>query len=446
MVNLKKLNESRILVKDVFSKSKKNVEVAGWVSNTRGLGKIRFLLLKDVSGIIQVTAVKGKVPDEVFDKIDKVSRESVVYIKGFVKDSKQAPGGKEVVPEKFEILNAAEELPIDVSEHSKTELPKRLDYRSLSLRTKKTQAIFKIQSALLQGMQEFLNEKGYVQVFTPSLMGVPSESGSEVFEVKFFNGKAYLRQDPQLHRQLAVLGGLEKIYDIGPSWRAEKSHTPRHLTEHRTIAVESAFIDDEQDTMRIEEQVIVAAIKKVAETCKDEMGLFELENKIKVPKTPFPEIKFPEIYKILGKKGKELYGGDLDREAEKMIWEYVQKKYPGCDFYFFNGFPHKIKPFYVMEGGKGKEEWAKSVDLNFRGMEMSSGGQREHRYEKLMKNVKEKKMPLKSVEWFTKFFKWGAPPHGGFSLGIERLTMILLGLDNIREASLFPRDTERLTP
>ncbi len=445
-MDLKKLNEKRVLVKDVFKLKSKRVEVAGWVHNTRGLGKIRFLLLRDVSGIIQITAVKGKVRDEIFKSMDDVSREAVVYVKGFVKDSKQAPGGKEIVPEEFEVLSFAEDLPIDVSEHSKTELPKRLDWRCLSLRTKKSQAIFKIQSALLEGMQDFLNKKGYLQVFTPCLMGIPSESGSEVFEVKFFDKTAYLRQDPQLHRQLTILGGIEKIYDVGPSWRAEKSHTPRHLTEHRTIAVESAFIDNEQDTMRLEEQVIVAAIKRVVETCKEELKLFGLENKIKIPKTPFLEIKFPNIYSILGKKGKGLYGEDLDRESEKMIWKYVQKKYPGCDFYFFNGFPHKVKPFYVMEGDGKNKKWAKSVDLNFRGMEMSSGGQREHRYEKLMKNIKDRKVNPKSVEWFTKFFKYGVPTHGGFAIGIERLTMVLLGLQNVREATLFPRDTERLVP
>src|SRR3989344_2968756 len=233
-MDLQNLNKERMLINEVLKSKKKNVCVAGWVNKTRTLGKIRFLVLRDISGIIQVTAVKGQTSDDVFEIIDSITREYVVYIWGEIKESKQAPGGKEIIPEKIDVLAMAEELPIDVSENSKTELPKRLDYRSLSLRTRKTQAIFKIQSALLQGMQDFLNRKGYMQVFTPSLMGVPSESGSEVFEVKFFDGKAYLRQDPQLHRQLSILGGLEKIYDIGPNWRAEKSHTPRHLTEHRT--------------------------------------------------------------------------------------------------------------------------------------------------------------------------------------------------------------------
>jgi aspartyl-tRNA synthetase len=274
-------------------------------------------------------------------------------------------------------------------------------------------------------------------------MGVASESGSEVFEVKYFNTKAYLRQDPQLHRQLTILGGIEKLYDIGPSWRAEKSHTMRHLTEHRTCAVELAFIESERDVMRVEEQVVISTFEKVNKECKEELKLLGVE--LKIPKAPFLEINFPEIYEILDKMGRKLKDGeDLDSEAEKLLWEYVQKKHPGVEFYFVNKFPFGKKPFYVY--CDKDEKYARSTDLYYKGMEMSSGGQREHRYDKLIKNVKEKGIPLKSVEWFTKFFRYGAPPHGGFAIGIERITMMLLGLENVREAALFPRDPERLTP
>ena len=267
--------------------------VKGWVHDTRDLGKIRFLLLRDISGIIQVTAVKSDVDKKVFDLMT-LPRESVVSIEGKTKAGRQAPGGIEIVPEKIEILAEAESpLPIDVSDFSKTALDKRLDWRSLSLRTKKSRAIFKIQAKIIEGMQKWLNENGFYQVFTPCLIGIPSESGSEVFEVKYFNKKVFLRQDPQLHRQLTIAGGIEKLYDIGPSWRAEKSHTVRHLCEHRTCAVELAFIESEQDVMRVEEQVIVSAFKKVNEDCKKEME--ELGTKLNVPNAPFPELRFPEI-------------------------------------------------------------------------------------------------------------------------------------------------------
>jgi len=375
--------------------------------------------------------------------MDRISRESVIYVKGEIKESKQAPGGKEIIPKGIIVLSKAEELPIDISEMSKTELPKRLDWRSLSLRNSKSRAIFKVQSKILEGIQEWLNKNGFQQIFTPCLIGIPAESGSEVFEVNYFDKKAFLRQDPQLHRQLTIVGGIERLYEVGPSWRAEKSHTVRHLCEHRTCAVELAFIKDERDVMRIEEQVIISAFKKVNEDCKKELE--ELGIKLKIPKASFPEINFPKIYSILKKMGKKVeIGEDLDLEAERLLWKYVQEKYPGIEFYFLNKFPFKKKPFYVRK--EDNSEYARSTDLYYKGIEMSSGGQRENRYNKILENLKAKHINPKSVEWFIKFFKYGVPTHGGFSLGIERITMVLLELENIREAVLFPRDTERTVP
>ncbi|MEK6898255.1 MAG: aspartate--tRNA(Asn) ligase [Nanoarchaeota archaeon] len=446
-LDLAELNKNRILISDVFEKNIKNVEVAGWVHNTRDLSKVKFIILRDFSGMIQVTGIKGKTPEKIFKDMEKIPRESVIYVKGKIVDSKQAPNGKEINPDELIVMNKSEELPIDIplniKDESTTELPKRLDWRSLSLRTRKSQIIFRVQAKIVEGMQEYLRGNGFIQVFTPCIMGVPSESGSEVFEIKYYNGKAFLRQDPQLHRQLTVLGGFEKIYDIGPVWRAEKSHTIKHLTEHRVCAVEKAFIDNEHDIMKLEEQVIISALKKVNEDCNKELE--ELGIKLKIPSAPFPEINFPEVYSILEKMGKKISKGeDLDAEGEKLLWEYVQKKYQGVDFYFLNKFPHKIKPFYVK--GEKNSDYARSTDLYFRGMEMSSGGQREENYETLMENIKNRKLNPKSVEWFTKFFKYGAPTHGGFAIGIERITMILLGLSNVREAVLFPRDPERIVP
>lgn len=415
--------------------------VKGWVYELRNLSNMAFLLLRDFSGIVQCV-VKDK------RLVENLSLESVVEIQGKVKKAQikaeLARKDIEIEVSEMKIISKAEELPIQVNEKAvKAELSKKLDWRSLSLRTLRAQAIFKVQAKLIEGMQEYLNSQGFLQVFTPALMGVASESGSEVFEVKHFETKAYLRQDPQLHRQLTVLGGIEKLYDIGPSWRAEKSNTVKHLTEHRTCAVEMAFIESEKDIMRLEEHVILSALEKVNKECKKELDLLRIM--LKLPKLPFPEIDFPEVYEILRKMGKKIKDGEtLDAESEKMLWEYVQKKYPGTEFYFVNRFPFAQKPFYVYcdEG----EKYARSTDLYYKGIEMSSGGQRENRYEKLMKNVKDKEIPVKSVEWFTKFFKYGAPTHGGFALGIERITMVLLELENIREAVLFPRDPGRLTP
>jgi len=434
------LDKKRILIKD--AKNGK-VVVAGWVDRVRDLSKVKFIVLRDISGMIQITGIKGKTPEKIFKDMEKIPRESVVYVSGSVVSSKQAPGGKEINPDEIVILSKAEDLPINAFDYSNVDLQNRLDWRCLSLRSRRSQITFKVQSKLLEGIQEWLNKNSFYQVFTPCLMGVASESGSEVFEVKYFKDKAFLRQDPQLHRQLTIAGGIEKLYDIGPSWRAEKSHTTKHLTEHRTCAVELAFIDNEYDIMRVEEQVVISAFKKVNEECKDELK--ELKIELKTPKAPFPIIEFPEVYKILAKMGKKIKEEeDLDTDAEKLLWEYVKKKYPSSDFYFLNKFPHKIKPFYVM--GEENSKYSRSTDLYYKGMEMSSGGQRENRYKELMENIKERNVNPKSVEWFTKFFKYGVPTHGGFALGIERITMILLGLQNIREAVLFPRDIERLTP
>lgn len=421
-----------------------SILLKGWVFEIRELSKMTFILLRDFSGIIQCV-IKD---EEILKKISNLSLESVVEIHGKVRkaDVKAEFARKDVEVEvnDFKILNKAEEIPIHVNEKTvSAELPLKLDWRTLSLRTPRSNAIFKVQAKIIEGMQVYLNKHGFLQVFTPCLMGIASESGSEVFEVKYFKDKAYLRQDPQLHRQLTVLGGIEKIYDIGPSWRAENSNTIKHLCEHRTCAVEMAFIESERDVMRVEEQVIISAFEMVNKECKKEVELFGIE--LKVPKAPFPEFNFPEIYEILKKLGKKIKEGeDLDTESEKLLWGYVQKKHPGVEFYFVNKFPFKKKPFYVY--CDEKNEYARSTDLYYKGMEMSSGGQRESRYEKLIKNVKEKQIPLKSVEWFTKFFKYGVPTHGGFALGIERITMMLLGIENIRETVLFPRDPGRLTP
>lgn len=436
----------RTYVKELIEDGKE-VLLKGLIHDIRELAKAKFILLRDNSGIVQCVV---KPESKAFNETSKLSPESVIIVKGMVKKANLTSPeltikNFEVEIKDLELISKAETLPIQVFEKDKniiTDLSVRLDNRVLDLRKPRNAAIFKIQAALIEGMQNYLNSQNFIQVFTPCLMGVASESGAEVFQVAYFGGKAYLRQDPQLHRQLTILGGIEKLYDIGPSWRAEKSHTVKHICEHRTCAVEFAYLNDETDTMRVEEQLIVNALKNVKKKCKNELEILNV--KIKIPKIPFPELRFPEIYDILSKQGKNIQGQDLDSEAEKILWDYVKKKFKS-EFYFFNRFPSKIKPFYVMYVDE-QPEYARSVDLNFKGLELSSGGQREHRYDKIIEQVKEKGMNPQSVEWFTKFFKFGAPPHGGFAIGIERLTQNLLNLSNVREAVLFARDPDRLTP
>ncbi len=424
--------------------SEGGIRVTGWVSEVRELGKdLRFIVLRSWKGRIQLTLKRGLVKDELFNLTKDLPQESVIEVYGKEVEEKIARAADiEIIPEKIVIHSVSEKkLPLDPNWKVKALLPTRLDNRPLDLRRPEVQAIFKIEASLIRGFTDYLDERGFLRVFTPALIGGYSESGAEVFEVKYFDSTAFLRQDPQLHRQLAILGGLEKIYDLGTNWRAEPSHTTRHITEFRSLAVEMAFIKDETDVMKLEEEVVVAGISRVIEERQRELRLLNVE--LEEPKRPFPELRFPKVYEILEEFGKKIpYGSSYDTESERLLWKYVKDEYDN-DFFFVNRFPMSEKPFYVM---RAEGPWARSVDLICKGLELSSGGQREHRYEILIKQIRERGIDEKQLEWYTKFFKYGAPPHGGFAIGIERLTMQILNLKNIREASLFPRDPDRVLP
>ncbi|MBU5688302.1 MAG: aspartate--tRNA(Asn) ligase [Candidatus Aenigmarchaeota archaeon] len=420
------------------------MQIKGFIDEIRDLGGIKFFKMNTSEGYIQITINKNQVDNKILEKFNSLTRQSCIIVEGKKVDNPKAPQGFEILPEDIKILSIAHTpLPLDPSGKTQAELDTRLDWRSLDLRHPRNRAIFKIQSKIVQGMTEYLNENGFMQVFTPCLMGAASEGGSEVFPVAYFDKEAFLRQDPQLHRELTILGGIEKLFDLGPSWRAELSHTTRHLCEHRACAVELAFIKDEYDVMKVEQELMIAAIKKVKQDCEKELELLEVD--LQVPKLPFPILEFPKVYDILAEFGKKYeVGEDYDRESEVILWKYVKEKYK-ADFFFVNRFPFAVKPFYVMRVDEDPT-WARSVDMIYKGVELSSGGQREHRYEKLIEQVKEKKINLDSVEWFVKFFKYGAPTLGGFAVGLERLTMQMLDIKNVREAVLFPRTPERLLP
>lgn len=422
----------------------KDVVVEGWVHDIRLLGGINFLLLRDMDGIVQITAPKNKISADLLKRIEGLHNEDIVAVKGAVQKTTKTKSGVEIIPKELVKTYSSEPiLPLDPRRVTKANLDTRLDWRSLDLRSPENLAIFKIQSKLMASMEEHLLDNKFLKVFTPSLIGGISEGGSEVFPVVYFNRQVFLRQDPQLHRELLIAGGLERIFETGPSWRAEKSHTTRHMTEHRTIAAEVAFIEDEHDVMKVEQDMVVYALEKIKKECSEQLEI--LNKEIKIPKTPFPELQFPKIYDILEELGKPIpKGEDLNRESEEALGDYVKRKFKS-EFFFVNRFPFAIKPFYVMRVEENPT-WARSIDLMFKGMELSSGGQREHRYQKIVSQVKEKGLKLDSLKWFTEVFKYGVPSMGGFSLGIERFTMQLLDIDNVREATLFPRDTERVLP
>jgi nondiscriminating aspartyl-tRNA synthetase len=422
----------------------KKVTVAGWVDNVKELPNLRFVVLRDREGLAQITVHKKDSAPELISKSEKLALQDVIVVKGVVLEKQVAKIGPEIRPEYIEVLShSASPLPIDMTGTVETQLDTRLDWRVLDLRSPRNLAIFKIEAKLMEGMEEYLRSNGYLQVATPAILGGISEGGSEVFKLNYYGRDAFLRQDPQLHRQLAIAGGLDKVYDLGPNWRAEESHTSYHLSEHRACAVELGFMKDESDMERVEEAMVVHSLEKIAKDCSAELEL--LGRRVEKSSLPFPELRFPEIYQILEEHGKKVdHGANLDREDEQILGKFVKERFKS-DFFFVNRYPFKIKPFYVMKF-YDEPEWARSVDLIYRGLELSSGGQREHNHDRLVAQVREKGMDENAISWFTDNFRYGVPPHGGFCIGIERTIMQMLGIQNIREAALFPRAPERLTP
>ena len=423
----------RSYIKEIVEKGKEEkVLVKGWVHDTRELGKIRFLILRDVTGIIQIVGVK-KENEKVFNEMSQ-SRENVLEIEGKTQKSKQAPGGIEIVPERIELLAEAEQpLPIDVSDFSKTELPKRLDYRFLDLHRRRVQAVFKIQGVLSESFREHFFNKNFVEIQPPCIIGAASEGGTELFEVKYFEKKAFLAQSTQLYKQMLACS-MEKTFTITPVWRAEKHNTTRHINEIRQMDIEAAF-NDQMSIMKQLEEVVQYMIKRVLESCKEELEILNVKS-LKVPKGVYLHYE-DAIKKVKGKIGE-----DFTPEQEKILCEM----YPG-DIVFTHSWPSSIKPFYIMpKDGKKDAKESCGFDALYGGVEISSGGQRIHLPELLIERIKAKGLNPKSFESYIDSFRYGAPPHAGWSIGLERLTQMICGFDNVKEATLFPRDRDRLTP
>ncbi len=425
----------RTYVKDALSSNAgEKVLLKGWVHDTRDLKKVRFLVLKDITGRIQVTGVDGKTDSKTFELLDNLKRESAVEIIGEVKESNQAPGGKEVLPSEINIIaEAADPLPIDVSDFSKTELPLRLDNRFLDLHTQKTQAIFKIQSAIIQGYREFMVKEGGIEAVFPSIIGSSSEGGTDLFKAKYFEKEVCLSQSCQLYKQMLACS-MEKVFALFTVWRAEKHNTVRHLNEARQFDYEEGFADDKR-VMDVLGRVVQYIVKKVLEENKPELDTLGVEN-LKVPEIKY--LTFAEVADTMKKEGVKMSSHDLSGEAEKKLDEL----YPDT-IVFVHDWPIDGKPFYIMPAEDGL---SKGFDAIWKGMEISSGGQRVHIPDLLIERLKAKGLDPEEFTDYINSFRYGAPEHAGWGLGLERLTMLMLGLNNIREAVLFPRDRDRLTP
>ncbi len=413
--------------------------VSGFVENFRNKKTMAFIVVKDITGKLQVTVEKEKHP-EMIELLDKLTPQSVVTFEGEVVLSEYVKmGGKEMYPTVMRIESLAEAIPIK----DDSEIDVKMDYRWIDLRRDVNHLMLKLQTTLTAAMREFLVERNFVEIHTPKLIGAASESGSDVFEVKYFDTKAYLAQSPQFYKQMAMASGLERIFETGPVFRAEKSYTNKHATEFTGFDLEFSYIDSFEDVMKMEEELLAYALAKVKEAHGAEIeALFGTP--VVVPTLPFPRMKLRDVYKEL----EERYGytvpdelkGDLTTDAERMTKKLCEEKY-GHEFLFITDYDAKERAFYHMRDAQGVPQ---GYDLIWRGVEITTGAQREHRYDVLKKQAEEKGL-ANDVEFYLQFFKYGCPPHGGFGIGIDRLTMLFLGL-SIKEVQFLFRGPNRLTP
>lgn len=433
----------RIYISDVKNHVGKQVEIAGWVQTIRDQKKIKFLVIRDISGLIQTVVFNDEKAPKV---VDVLTLESVVKILGLVKAEKQAPGGVEIAIEDIEVLSlAAPELPIPVVEKSgEVDQSKRMDWRFLDLRKPKKQLIFQVWTAMEQAFLDYCADNKYIEIHSPKFMSSPSEGSAELFEVKYFERKAYLAQSPQFYKQMAMASGFEKTFEIGPVFRANPSFTSRHDTEFTSYDIEISFIDSHHDVMAEEERFVVAMLNKIKEKYGDKIKEF-FEKEVTVPSIPFPKITMSEAKKILSNSGVVSEDGtDLNPEEERWLSKYIKEQH-GHEFVFVTDYPKSVRPFYHMRL-ESDSNLTKSFDLLFNGLEVTTGAQREHRYDILESQAKEKGLSLEPIQFYLNFFKFGCPPHGGVGFGPSRFVMQVLGLDNVREVTYLYRGVKRLEP
>lgn len=417
----------------------------GYVSEIRNFGNLMFFILRDQYKKEQITFFKKDNP-EMFEKAKAITKESVIIVTGTKKDSEQAMNGYEVIPETLEILSISDApVPLDISGKIDSGFDARINYRYIDLRVPENLAIFKVRSKIVRAVTDFFDEKGFININTPKMVSNGVESGSELFEVKYFDRKAFLSQSPQVYKQMMIASGFNKVYEIGEVFRAEKSHTTRHLTEFTGIDLEMGYIKDPEEVYNVLEELMAYVLTEVKKECKTELELLKVE--IKIP-GKIPRIKMKDAKALLKAKGKEIPAEeDLDSEGERMLGEIVKEKY-NSEFVFLTEFPFSKRPFYHMceIDPETKQKITKSADLIWKGCEISTGAQREHRTSVLKEQITEKGMSLEDMDYYVKMLSYGVPSHGGAGLGLDRITQLMLNLANVKEAVLLPRDPERLTP
>ena len=427
------LAESRNKISELKGKVGSVAFIKGWLHTRRDLGGVRFGVVRDGSGLVQC----------VFDKsFDLPLAESCIAVLGKVVENKRAPNGFEIQAEKLEVITEAEEpTPIEIPKTDWNVHPETiLEYRYVSLREPKARAILKVQAELVRGFREYLNTQDFTEIFTPKIVSVGAEGGANLFEVDYYGKRAYLAQSPQLYKQIMV-AVYERVYEIAPVYRAELSHTSRHLSEYLSLDVEMGFIADDSAVMDLQEALLKYIVQHVSERCQFQLELL----KATLPNTEanFPRITLLEARQIVEERYKHQTGGkDLDPEAERLITKWAKEEH-NSDFVFITHYPQAARPFYTYPIENGL---TRGLDLIFRGLEITSGGQRVHQYNVLVEELQKRKMDPEAFKGYLEVFKHGMPPHGGFAIGAERLTALLLGVENVRFARAFPRDEGRLQP
>ena len=427
----------RTFISEVKDSQDETILLRGWVYKIIDLSNIVFVKLRDKSGIIQLVTNK--------EQIEGLKLENAIGVIGKKSKNEKAPGGIEIIVDEIKILGRTyyDKLPFEINSYkNKAALETQLDHRTIALRRPEIRAIFKVQSEIEQAFRDYLRSKNFEQIHTAKIIDSSTEGGSEMFTVNYFDRRSFLAQSPQFYKQMMVGAGFERVYEIGHAYRAELHNTWRHLNEYVSLDVEMGFIKDEFELMDLEEGFLDYLFKHLNKVCKKELEMYkvELPNEVKIPR-----ITLEEAHKILLEKyNKKSPIGNIDAKGEELICDYVKKEY-GTEFVFLTKYPVAKRPMYTMPDDEDKT-LTKSFDLIYDGLEITTGGQRINDYEMLKENIIKFGLNPEDFDFYLDTFKYGMPPHGGFAIGLERLTMKILKLSNIREATLVPRDMKRLTP
>ena len=423
----------RTLVSEVAGRVGAEIQLEGWVHRVRDFGGVSFVLLRDRGGICQL----------VFDSKPEVTLESVIRVNGTAARNEKAPGGVEVRITSMEVMSAAAaDLPFPVNQDpGKTSLESILDHRMISLRNPAILSIFRVQSTILRCFAEHLRAQGFTEIKTSKLIGTGTEGGTGLFSVDYFDSRVYLTQSPQIYKQTLVAAGFERVFEIGPAYRAEKHDTPRHINEFVSLDVEMAFIESEQDLMDLEGGILSAIFGGIRESNARDLEAWKASVPDPALCPKIPRVSHDEAREIISREtGKKVY--EIAPEGERTLCEWAGKT-AGIEAAFVYGYPRKSRPFYTYPADNNR---SKSFDLLFRGLEITSGSVRINRYDMLLENLKTFDLPPEGMADYLSIFKYGCPPHGGFAIGLERLTQKILGLGSVKEATLFPRDRRRTRP